>query len=230
MAAPSRVVQSSAVILTCLAALLNLYLLLAPRPSPAPAERSYTYVGDDYPELWPVSSHEDVVLTAHETRWYPIHGEDAQEMWATTSSKGFGYVRLGPEHRAFAVAMFHQLHCVRLLRAALDGRYDAMSRGHMHHCLNYIRQMILCAPNLTLEPPGALPPLPPPGVFPPSSDFDTHDWDFDTPDWDFETQRAGATHVCADWEGMYADAADNWHEWFGIVNATMVNANASVVK
>jgi hypothetical protein len=79
-------------------------------------------------------------MTVEETRALPIHGVDAREIWATTSSKGFGYVRLGPEHRAFAVAMFHQLHCVRLIRSALDGHYDATARGHMHHCLNYIRQ------------------------------------------------------------------------------------------
>jgi hypothetical protein len=80
-------------------------------------------------------------MLAEETRSYPIEGRDALEIWATSSSKGFGYVRLGPEKRAFAVAMFHQLHCVRLMRAALAGRYDASSHGHMDHCLNYIRQL-----------------------------------------------------------------------------------------
>jgi hypothetical protein len=80
-------------------------------------------------------------MAVEETRFYPIGGgHDSFEMWATTSSKGFGYVRLGNEHRAFAVAMFHQLHCVRLIHAGLTGRYDVATRGHMRHCLNYIRQ------------------------------------------------------------------------------------------
>ncbi|KAJ7662325.1 hypothetical protein B0H17DRAFT_1020178 [Mycena rosella] len=193
MPSQSRV-MSVAIILTCLAALVNVYLL-ATRNVAAPLAATYSYVGDDYPELWPVSLLQEVAMTVEETWSYPIHGDDAQELWATTSSKGFGYVRLGPEHRAFAVAMFHQLHCVRLLRAALDGRYDAVSRGHMHHCLNYIRQMILCSPNLTLEPPDVL-------------------------SRDFEIGRIGATHVCSDWSAMYRDAAENWAEWFNIVNGT----------
>ncbi|KAJ7457319.1 hypothetical protein FB451DRAFT_1274572 [Mycena latifolia] len=191
---PSSRSTSFAVVLTCLAALPNVCLLATPHTAPAPPSTSHTYIGDDFPELWPVSSSDSVLLTAEETRWYPLHGPFAQELWATSSSKGFGYVRLGPAHRAFAVAMFHQLHCVRLMRGALDRRYDDVARGHMHHCLNYIRQMILCDPDLTLEPPDVL-------------------------DRDFEVQRTSAIHVCNDWSVMYADAAKNWEEWFGIVKA-----------
>ncbi|KAJ7744017.1 hypothetical protein DFH07DRAFT_978688 [Mycena maculata] len=146
------------------------------------------YIGDDYPELWQIESSQ-VAMVVEETRSYPIEGDpDAREIWATTNSKGFGYVRLGSEDRAFAVAMFHQLHCVRLLRAALAGRYDTTSRGHVHHCLNYIRQMILCSPNLTLEPPDVL-------------------------SRDFEVDRIGATHVCSDWTAMYSAAEQNWDSW-----------------
>jgi hypothetical protein len=48
----------------------------------------------------------------------------------------------------FFVAMFHQLHCLRLFQAALTGQND---QGHAHHCLNYIRQWSLCQADLTLE-------------------------------------------------------------------------------
>ncbi|KAJ6529062.1 hypothetical protein DFH09DRAFT_935034, partial [Mycena vulgaris] len=145
--------------------------------------------GGDYPELWEISSLGKVGMTIEETRSYPIDGgHNALEMWATSSSKGFGYVRLGSERRAFAVSMFHQLHCVRLVRAALAGRYDSYALGHMHHCFNYLRQMILCSPNLTLEPADVL-------------------------SRDFEVDRIGATHVCSDWSVMYKDAADNWNDW-----------------
>ncbi|KAJ7153217.1 hypothetical protein C8R46DRAFT_1166192 [Mycena filopes] len=155
-----------------------------------------TYVGDDYPELWDAPSPNFVAMTVQETHQYPIHGgHDALEMWATTNAKGFGYVRLGNEQRAFAVSMFHQLHCVRLMRAGLAGRYDAYARGHMQHCLNYIRQMILCSPDLTLEPPDVL----------------TRD---------FELDRVGATHICSDWESMYTEAASNFGRWYRPANST----------
>lgn len=82
-------------------------------------------------------------MRMEEARAYPIHGRDALERWASSAAKGFGYVRLGPEKRAFAVSMFHQLHCMRLLRSALDGRYDSYTRGHTQHCLNYIRVRLI---------------------------------------------------------------------------------------
>lgn len=99
------------------------------------------YIGDDYPELWQIPFTQNVAMMVEETQSYPLDGgPNAREIWATTNAKGFGYVRLGSEHRAFAVSMFHQLHCTRLIHAALAGKYDAPTRGHMHHCLNYIRQ------------------------------------------------------------------------------------------
>ncbi|KAJ7239571.1 hypothetical protein B0H12DRAFT_1135953 [Mycena haematopus] len=177
--------------LALLVALLNLYLLMTPaRKDPLPQYHDYSYIGDDYPELWEISPTRNVAMMVEETRSYPVEGgPNAREIWATTSSKGFGYVRLGSEHRAFAVSMFHQLHCMRLIHAAIAGRYDAASRGHMQHCLNYIRQMILCSPNLTLEP----------------ADVLTRD---------YEADRIGATHVCTDWAEMYRAAEKNWDDWY----------------
>ncbi|KAJ7493680.1 hypothetical protein FB451DRAFT_1215116 [Mycena latifolia] len=181
---------SFAAIVSCLVALVSVYLLATPARKVSNARHeTYSYIGDDYPELWEISSLRQVGMTVEESRSYPIEGgHNALEMWATTSSQGFGYVRLGSEKRAFAISMFHQLHCVRLLRAALAGRYDTYARGHMHHCLNYLRQMILCSPNLTLEPADVL-------------------------SRDFEVDRIGATHVCSDWSTMYRDAAENWDNW-----------------
>ncbi|KAJ6460032.1 hypothetical protein C8R47DRAFT_1327817 [Mycena vitilis] len=192
MSARSRFLSLAAG-LTGLIALANMYLGATAfrKASPGVAPHNYSYVGDDYPELWEIPSLQKIGMVVEETRSYPIDGGDnALEIWATSSSKGFGYVRLGPEQRTFAVAMFHQLHCVRLIRAGLGGRYDTYTINHMHHCLNYIRQMILCSPNLTLEPADVL-------------------------SRDFEVDRIGATHVCTDWSAMYDEAANNWARFKG---------------
>ncbi|KAF7347013.1 Hydrolase-4 domain-containing protein [Mycena venus] len=175
-------------LLSCLAAFVNLFLIRDPSSQVFGHSLlgiEHTYIGDDYPELWDINSDSRVAMLVEETRFYPIEGGDAQELWATSSPKGFGYVRLGAEERAFAVSMFHQLHCTRLMRAALAGSYDTSAKAHMQHCLNYIRQMTLCSPDLTLEPANVL-------------------------SRNFEVERAGATHVCADWSALYTAAAKNW--------------------
>ncbi|KAF9527832.1 hypothetical protein CPB83DRAFT_855692 [Crepidotus variabilis] len=88
---------------------------------------------------------------------YGIHAVDE---WETLTPSGHGWVVLGAERRAYAVSMYHQLHC-------LDGmRYDLTQSkigkqptkqilGHANHCYNYLRQELLCHSDLTLERAGA---------------------------------------------------------------------------
>ncbi|KAJ7818318.1 hypothetical protein B0H14DRAFT_2373218, partial [Mycena olivaceomarginata] len=151
--------------------------------------------GDDFPEFYmPVRGDlPPVAMTMEETRHYPIAGPDALDEWATSSSVGYGYVRLGPEYRGFAMGMFHELHCLHVMRLVL-GENDKGAVGHFQHCLNYLRQFILCSPNLTLEP----------------ADVLTRD---------FETDRVGATHVCKDWSMVYDETADNWWQWEPVKNS-----------
>ncbi|KAJ7589608.1 hypothetical protein C8J56DRAFT_1004308 [Mycena floridula] len=156
-----------------------------------------TYVGNDYPEFYVPSAGTlpPVMMTVEESRHYSIHGPDALEEWASNSAVGFGYARLGPEHRAFAIAMFHEMHCLHVLRFNLAKKTDHKLSLHVHHCLNYLRQFILCSPNLTLEPPDVL----------------TRD---------FEKERVGATHVCPNWAVMYDEMAQNWRRWELVRNQT----------
>ncbi|KAF9008618.1 hypothetical protein BDZ89DRAFT_1078883 [Hymenopellis radicata] len=179
-------------------AFVNVGMFMNVRRDQAPTEtlKEYTYIGDDYPEYYiPTREIPDVVVRMEEARAYPIYGDDALERWASSAATGYGYVRLGPEKRAYAVSMFHQLHCLRLMRSALAGRYDDYTRGHTQHCLSYLRQMILCSPDLTLEPSDVL-------------------------DRDFEVDRQGATHVCPDWGVMYEELEDNWNSWVAVRNET----------
>ncbi|KAI0315345.1 hypothetical protein OF83DRAFT_362902 [Amylostereum chailletii] len=181
--------------LTCLVALnaLATYLLYKDPKASSPA-RQYTYVGDDYPELWPLPPTPPVTLVVEEPVHLPILGPDARQEWASTSPKGISYIRIGPEHRAFAVTMLHELHCLRLMRAGLAGDYRPASQEHFAHCLNYIRQMILCSPDLTLEPANVL-------------------------ERDFDAERSGGTHVCRDWRQVYDLMDDNWTKWVDLRTA-----------
>lgn len=129
-----------------------------------------------------------VALVVEEPSHYTILGADAREEWATSTPKGFGYIRLGPEYRSFAVSMFHEYHCLRVFRAGLAGDYSSQTSSHIGHCLVYLRQMILCSPDLTLELYNSL-------------------------ERDFEVERAGATHVCRDWRQVYEEMENNWKNW-----------------
>ncbi|KAI2614926.1 hypothetical protein GGR54DRAFT_324394 [Hypoxylon sp. NC1633] len=56
------------------------------------------------------------------------------------------------------VAVFHQLHCLNAIRlaywAAVDGTSNShMSRpAHVRHCIDYIRQALMCHADTNLEP------------------------------------------------------------------------------
>lgn len=153
---------------------------------------------DDYPELLPVSGMGDVLMTTEESVHYQIEGEDGRYDWASVEPIGGGYVHLGHghDHRAFAYAMGHELHCLHRIRITIaDPENPLGSLDHARHCLNYLRQWILCTPDLTLEP-------------------------FDPLERNFETDREGPTHVCQDWKALQGFAADNFYDWKEFKNRT----------
>ncbi|KAL2068248.1 hypothetical protein VTL71DRAFT_16346 [Oculimacula yallundae] len=93
------------------------------------------------------------------------------DAWSKLMPSGKGFVELpvevplpsgGVEVRkeSFCISMFHQLHCI----AGLKSAFDAMSNpendasasmhhaGHLNHCFDYLRQGVMCAGDMTLEP------------------------------------------------------------------------------
>ncbi|OCH93635.1 hypothetical protein OBBRIDRAFT_789996 [Obba rivulosa] len=152
---------------------------------------SYSYHGHDFPETFPWPSDElpFASLTVEESAHYPLLGPESDDEWLSLTTASYGYVRLGPEDRLFALTMFHELHCLRVLNRAF-GKAAVATPEHIQHCLNYLRQGVLCSPDLTLEP----------------GNFE---------DKDFEVERTGATHTCRDWEAVYSVLDDNYHQWKG---------------
>ena len=84
------------------------------------------------------------------------YGLDSDDEWRTIMPRGKGFVRLGPNALPFEVSLYHQIHCLEHLRRTfVDGLCldDANSVAqHVHHCLNYLRQSIVCNADTTLEP------------------------------------------------------------------------------
>lgn len=81
--------------------------------------------------------------------------------WAETLPGKRGFVRLGPKGRSFAIALYHQIHCVNALRfsytVARDGLVtdpDALKKKipHDNHCFQFLRQSIMCRADNAIVP------------------------------------------------------------------------------
>lgn len=131
-------------------------------------------------------------MLIEESVHFQIHGEEAHSEWLWNSPYGRGTIRLGPKDRAFFVAMFHELHCLRTFRHAIDDKKAPRDLYHLQHCFNYLRQTIMCGADLTLE-----------------------DGDFTKTNWTMS--RAGATHICKDWNVIYEKLKVDWVKWFRLM-------------
>lgn len=144
----------------------------------------------DYPHNLPVERPK-VRVTVEESVHYALDNKESAHEWLWTAPYGDNHIRLGPEMRSFAIAMFHQIHCLRGTRDALAKGWNKIGpygQEHLHHCFNYIRQWTLCDADLTLEP----------------GDFTKRN---------FTTERFGATHTCTDWQPIYEMTNDRWFKW-----------------
>lgn len=117
---------------------------------------SYYLPAKTYPmtsPVWDIGEVSDVLLNVENSGHYQLNGTKADLEWSSLVP-GDGIVYVGSDHQPFMPSVFHQLRCLDVLRQAYvlqvgeEGALGAASR----HCLNYLRQMIMCRPNLRLEP------------------------------------------------------------------------------
>ncbi|KAJ3544188.1 hypothetical protein NM688_g5768 [Phlebia brevispora] len=149
---------------------------------------SPSYVGNNYPMHLPTPPLETVAMGLHETVHYGLNASEdiGDDEWNTILylAEGSGRVRIGPSRRAYVVSYLHQLHCLRGFQRGIvsPGRKDGVSpaSGHMHHCLNYLRQTFLCAALDMLE----------------KGDFMQSN---------FTEGTVGSDLVCQDWKAAVAD-------------------------
>jgi len=152
---------------------------------------SYSFIGRDYPDALPLSTRA-VRMLVEESIHFSITDSEAADEWLWTAPVGDNHVRLGPDQRLFTVAMFHELHCLRNIRAAMvlpaSTRLHIQTLGHINHCLNYLREWTLCNADVTLEP----------------GDFTQRN---------FSVDQVGTSHTCTDWMPLYKLEEKNWLEW-----------------
>jgi hypothetical protein len=147
------------------------------------------YIDDNFPVSLPLRLKE-VAMVVEDTPHYQL---DDDSEWATLFPTSSGFVHLGPDYVPFRLSMFHQLHCLDMTRTSLllilQNKSIALPK-HTKHCLDYLRQMALCAADVHLEP--VAPYLLKLGVDP------------------------SGIHRCWDWSAVYAELERNakeWHKW-----------------
>ncbi|KAH7927016.1 hypothetical protein BV22DRAFT_1061761 [Leucogyrophana mollusca] len=156
----------------------------------------YSYIGDDHPASLPIHLPY-IALEIEDTKKFGISDPEAWVEWRTTDlfPRANGFVRLGKQGRAFGVSMFHQMHCLQMIRKAVIEKDTA--DAHTHHCLNLLRQAILCASDMTLDPMN----VDENGVL-------------------VGTDGVGVVHVCRDWEKVYDFVRTNqMSELWNVTNA-----------
>lgn len=96
---------------------------------------------------------------------------------------------MGDHRRTLIVATGHELHCLyRLVNALNIHTLPTSHHAHSLHCLDYIRQGILCDADLTLEP-------------------------FDPLELVASKGKLGAVHVCKDWTKLLKSMEENFEGW-----------------
>ncbi|KAG2124199.1 hypothetical protein DEU56DRAFT_39827 [Suillus clintonianus] len=113
-----------------------------------PVHRVYSFDGDDFPQLLPLPQTDPVLMAFEDSVHYQMNTEDGRAEWASLTP-GSGLVYLGEQHHPFSISMFHQLRCLDILREDLVGANGNADLSR--HCLNYLRQMVMCRGDTQLE-------------------------------------------------------------------------------
>lgn len=92
-----------------------------------------------------------VAMQFDNPKHYALESEDGAAEWAA-SAPGNGVVHLGPHKQPYTVGMIHQLKCLDIIRQDMVRDHSTSGPSEMgRHCLNYMRQIIMCRGDLELE-------------------------------------------------------------------------------
>ncbi|KAL5499257.1 hypothetical protein ACEPAH_1775 [Sanghuangporus vaninii] len=105
---------------------------------------------DDFPPVYPLAL-ENVFVMPEDTTHYQIYAADGSREWETQFPSDSGYVELGPQNRTFQLTVFHELRCLGLIRDAVAAQSFGEDSKRLHNCFNYLRELILCRADVTLE-------------------------------------------------------------------------------
>ncbi|KAF9001376.1 hypothetical protein BDZ89DRAFT_1146895 [Hymenopellis radicata] len=112
----------------------------------------YTYVGQDFPRTWDIGALDIVHMSVENTGHYSFNNSLGDAEWeALVPHNGV----LSFNEEKFTISYFHQLRCLNIVRKGIVAFRDPGQRQPpsrlVRHCMNYLRQMVLCRANIHLE-------------------------------------------------------------------------------
>lgn len=99
---------------------------------------------------WNLGELGNVKMLVEKTNHYALDSEVGAAQWAALVPPDGGVIRIPGVEMPLTISMFHQLRCLDNIRTALV-QNQTFPGPVTTHCMNYIRQMILCRADLYLE-------------------------------------------------------------------------------
>jgi len=101
--------------------------------------------------VWDLGHLSIVKMATEDTVNYQLNGSTASAQWAALVPKHGGIVHIGPHRKPYMLSVFHQLTCLDILRRIYADNHEETFEPLGRHCLNYLRQTLLCRADLRLE-------------------------------------------------------------------------------
>ena len=109
------------------------------------------YVGSDHPRTLDIGYLPPIRMNIEPTKHYQLSGYNADSEWAALAPHN-GILHLGPYRQPYSISLFHQLRCLDIIRRDTVESLPPEDSKLSRHCLNYMRQMVLCRADLALDP------------------------------------------------------------------------------
>lgn len=152
------------------------------------------YIDGNFPATWPMSALEEVHMPMEDTVHFALDTPAGTAERTSLLPPGHGILRLGASQEVFSIAMFHQLRCLDIIGVALVDLFSQVELPSLQeekqpalvqHCMDYVRQMVLCHADLTIL-------------------------NFKSVEKRPHIKNSDITHVCKDYSAVFAAAEANY--------------------
>jgi hypothetical protein len=141
-------------------------------------------------------------MNIESTKHYQLSGYNADGEWAALAPNN-GALYLGSHRQPFSISLFHQLRCLDIIRRDVAEVLPQEESRLSRHCLNYMRQMVLCRADLAVDPVMGR---------------------------ELEAEVRAETNQCVDWRRVYQKLEENQREYAKWVEASPAPVRNDVVQ